>query len=135
MNCTDIHRRLDWRKFFSSSTTSAATARGFRDDNCDHTHPGFDNTFAALDTTAAQGTFIKHTHKPRDAKDHPAIAACALSKAQHRGPSCCSLHCREVTQENNSAQKPQPPPKQKAGRLHSCFQMAIFALEGFKCKR
>lgn len=71
MNCTDTHRRLDQRKFFSSST-----AWGFRDDKCDHTHPGFDNTFAALDTTAAQDTLTKHTHKPPDAKDHP---GCALS--------------------------------------------------------
>lgn len=71
INCTDKQHHLDPRKFTSSSRTSAATAQGFRDDKDDHTHPGFDNTFAALNATAEQGTLIIHTDKNVGCREPP----------------------------------------------------------------
>lgn len=76
-----MQRCSDRRKFISSSGTSAATAQGFRDDKCDHTHPGFDNTFATLNVTAEQSTVIIHTDKNAGCKEPPCVAALAFSKA------------------------------------------------------
>ena len=77
INCTDMQHHSERRKFISSSRTSAAAARGFRNDKCDHMHPGFDNTFATLNATAEQGTLIVHTDKNAGCKE----------------PPCCSCIC------------------------------------------
>lgn len=77
INCSDTQRHVDQWKSISSSGTSAATARGFRDDKCDHMHPGFDNAFATLNATAGQSTLIIHTDKNAGCEE----------------PPCCSCIC------------------------------------------
>lgn len=127
-----MQHHLDWRKFISSSRRSAATARGFRDNKCDHTHPGFDNTFATLNVTQNKAQLLYTLIKTLDAKTHPAVAAFAVSKAQHRATSCygptpprCSHSKAPAAQKPQSGQTPQ---KQKARRLYSFYlRTAIFA--------
>lgn len=132
INCTDKQDHLDPRKFISSSRTSAATAQASE-------MTKMTTRIRALTTHLQPWTQLQNkAHllytliKTPDAKNHPAIAAFALSKAQHRATSCYSpatVGCsRSKAPAARKPQSGQTPQKQKAHRLYSFYlRTAIFA--------
>lgn len=124
-NCTDTHGRLDCRKFFSSSTTSAATAWGFRDDKCDHTHPGIENTSAALDMTAPQGCSSNTpiNHRMQGPPSHSCLCpqqGSAQSPLLLQPPSPVGYAAKWQGSKTSTTTKTE-------SRQTSCFPMVIFA--------